>query len=132
MRTSSAKAKGRRLQDSVRDKFRKMFEDILENDDITSRQMGGAGTDVVLSPAAKKQIIFDVECKNQEKINIAKSLKQAEDNCSEGRIPALIFTKNRSKVYVAIELDRFLELIYPERYKKIMENSIQQINDNLV
>lgn len=111
-KTSSSKAKGRRLQDLVRDTFRFIFKDKLEEDDIVSRQMGGSGTDVVLTPAAKRLIPFDVEAKNQEKLNVTAALKQASDNAVNGRIPLLVFHRNHGKVYVGIEFDSFIKLIY--------------------
>ena len=72
--------------------------------------MGMSGEDIVLSPAAKKVINYSFECKNQERLNLWKSLEQAESNC-EGRNPVLVFKRNRSKIYVAIEFDHFIEII---------------------
>ena len=72
--------------------------------------MGMSGEDVVLSPAAKKVIPYSFECKNQERLNLWKSLEQAESNC-EDRQPVLVFKRNRSKVYVTIDFDHFIELI---------------------
>ena len=72
--------------------------------------MGMSGEDVVLSPAAKKVIPYSFECKNQERLNLWKSLEQAESNC-EDRQPVLIFKRNRSKIYAAIDFDHFIEII---------------------
>ena len=72
--------------------------------------MGMSGEDIVLSPAAKKVIPYSFECKNQERLNLWGSLEQAEGN-SQGRNPCLIFKRNRSKVYVALDFEHFLELI---------------------
>ena len=69
-----------------------------------------SGEDIVLSPAAKKAIRYSFECKNQERLNLWKSLEQAESNC-EDRTPVLVFKRNRSKTYVALEFDHFIELI---------------------
>ena len=79
--------------------------------------MGMSGEDIVLSPAAKRVIPYSFECKNQERLNLWKSLEQAESNC-EDRKPVLIFKRNRSKVYVAIEFEHFIELI-DEKTKEI-------------
>ena len=79
--------------------------------------MGMSGEDIVLSPAAKKVINYSFECKNQERLNLWKSLEQAEYNC-EDRNPVLIFKRNRSKIYAAIEFEHFMELI-DEKYKEI-------------
>ena len=48
----SSKAKGRRLQNLVRDLLRKKFHH-LEDDDIKSATMGIGGEDIVLSPRAR-------------------------------------------------------------------------------
>ena len=69
MKTRSAKNKGKRLQNSVRDILLETFTQ-LEEDDIKSTTMGESGEDIQLSPAARKLIPYAIECKNQEKINI--------------------------------------------------------------
>lgn len=112
MKASSSKAKGRRLQDFIRDKLREMFTG-LEDDDIKVAIMGESGEDIKLSPAARKVIPYSFECKNQERLNIWSSLDQAEENCN-GRTPLLVFKRNHSKTYVAIEVDSFLTLIKEE------------------
>lgn len=113
MKTSSKKAKGRKLQDFVRDKLRGLFNN-LEEDDIKSAIMGESGEDIKLSPAARKLIPYSFECKNQERLNVWSSLEQAEENCND-RTPVLVFKRNRSKTYVAIEIDSFLTLIKQEK-----------------
>ena len=69
-----------------------------------------SGEDIVLSPAAKRVIRYSFECKNQERLNLWSSLEQAKSNC-EDRSPVLVFKRNRSKIYVAIEFDHFIEMI---------------------
>ena len=75
--------------------------------------MGMSGEDIVLSPAAKRTIPYSFECKNQERLNLWGSLEQAEGN-SQDRQPVLVFKRNRSKVYVALDFEHFLELIDPK------------------
>lgn len=123
MKTSSCKGKGRRLQDYVRDTLRLIFKDKLENDDIKSAIMGTSGVDIVLSPAGKKLIPFAFECKNQEKLNVNKALLQAESNAKQG-IPILVFKKNRSKTYVAMEYDDFLKIVYNIDIEKLKNDLI--------
>jgi hypothetical protein len=72
--------------------------------------MGESGEDIKLSPAARKKIPYSFECKNQERLNIWSSLKQAEDN-SNNFDPVLIFKRNRTKTYACIDFDLFLTLI---------------------
>ena len=111
MKIKSAKAKGRNLQNLVRDKLRSIFVGkVLEEDDIKSQTMGMGGEDIVLSPSAKKVIPYSFECKNTERLNLWKSLEQCESNC-EDREPVLIMKRNRSDVYAIIKFDKFLNLI---------------------
>ena len=109
MKTRSAKNKGKRLQNSVRDLILEKFTQ-LEPDDVRSTTMGDSGEDVLLSPAARKLFPFSVECKNQEKLNIWSSLEQAETNAGK-HTPLLVFKRNRSKTYVALEIDNLLDLL---------------------
>ena len=110
MKARSAKNKGRKLQNLVRDRLRSVYTEILETNDIESQVMGMSGEDIVLSPAAKRVIPYSFECKNQERLNLWSSLDQAESNC-EDRQPVLVFKRNRSKIYVAIEFDHFIDMI---------------------
>ena len=105
----SSKAKGRRLQNLVRDTLRELYPNLHE-DDIKSQTMGMSGEDIVLSPAAREVIPYSFECKNKERLDLWKSLEQALTN-SNGRRPVLIIKRNRSRVYAVIEYDAFLDLI---------------------
>ena len=109
MKSRSAKNKGKRLQNSVRDILLETFQQ-LEPDDIRSAIMGESGEDIKLSPAARKLIPYSFECKNQEKLNVWDSLKQAEENSGDYD-PVLIFKRNRSKTYAVINIEKFIELI---------------------
>jgi len=112
MNVRSAKAKGRRLQNHVRDILQELFKPFLDPDDIKSQTMGMTGEDIVLSPAAQKCIKYSFECKNVERLNLWASLDQAETNSSD-RNPVLIIKKNKSKIYAVIEFNHFMELIDP-------------------
>ena len=109
MKTRSAKSKGRRLQNKVKEILLEAFTE-LEPDDIRTAIMGETGEDIKLSPAARREIPFSFECKNQEKINIWESLNQAEENSGDSN-PVLIFKRNRSKTYVVLEIEDFIDLI---------------------
>ena len=112
MKPSSAKGKGRRLQNYLRDKLYDYFPSLRQGD-IKTAVMGESGEDIILSPAARDLIPFSFECKNQERLNIWDSLSQSEENCEEN-IPAVVFKRNRSKTYIAFELDEFLKIIGEE------------------
>ena len=109
-KTRSAKAKGRRLQNQVRDLLLETFKDELEPDDIRSITMGDSGEDILFSPVARKLFPFSVECKNQERLSIWEALIQAEDNSGK-HAPLLIFKRNRSKTYAVLEFKELLKLL---------------------
>jgi len=121
MKTRSAKAKGRRLQNKIRDLLLEEFKD-LEPDDIRTAIMGETGEDIKLSPAARREIPFSFECKNQEKINIWESLNQAEENSGDYP-PVLIFKRNRSKTYAVLEIDDFIDIINEPKVTESLNES---------
>ena len=109
MKTRSAKNKGKRLQNDVRDLILETFTE-LEPDDVRSTTMGDSGEDILLSPAARKLFPFAVECKNQERLNIWESLEQAESNAGQ-HIPLVVFKRNRSKTYISMEINDLMRLL---------------------
>ena len=106
---ASRKAKGRVLQNKIVDELLRAFPE-LTSDDIVSVPASVNGRDIMLSAQAQRVIPYSIEAKNQEKLNIWSALQQAEDNVGN-LIPTLIFKRNRSKTYVAIELDEFIKII---------------------
>ena len=110
MKPRSAKNKGKRLQNKIRDIILEKFNNILEQDDVRSITMGDSGEDILLSPAARRVFPFSVECKNQEKLNIWEALDQAEGN-SGNHTPLVIFKRNRSKTYAVLEFKELLKLL---------------------
>tara|TARA_Y100001963_G_C6760600_1_gene439274 strand:+ start:1358 stop:1699 length:342 start_codon:yes stop_codon:yes gene_type:complete len=109
MKCKTSKAKGRRLQNLVRDLLKKAFPSLRE-DDIKSQTMGMCGEDIVFSPAAKDKIPYSFECKNQERLQLWAALDQAKDN-SEDRVPILVVKRNRTIPFAVLPLDKFMELI---------------------
>jgi len=65
MLTSSAKGKGRLLQQHVCAIIRKVFD--LPETDVVSRPMGSAGVDTMMSDRALKELPLSIECKNTKK-----------------------------------------------------------------
>lgn len=110
MKTSSAKSKGRRLQQLVRDSILDLFKD-LTPDDVRSTGMGQSGVDVQLSQAAKQLFSYSVECKNKERMNIWKELEQATENTEPNTEPLLVIKKNRTPAFAVITFKHFLELL---------------------
>ena len=65
MRPSSAKAKGRRLQQQIVSDLFKVFPELSEGD-LRSTSMGAGGEDIQASPFARSAInSFSIEAKNQ-------------------------------------------------------------------
>lgn len=112
MKPRSAKAKGRRFQQEVRDAFLDRVTQ-LEPDDIRSNPMGAPGEDLLLSPAARKFFPYAVECKNVEKLNIWEAIKQARAH-SDKYPPLVAFKRNTEEPFIAIPMNIFLELINVE------------------
>ena len=110
MKPRSAKNKGKRLQNTIRDLILEKLDSKLEPDDVRSITMGDSGEDILLSPAARKVFPFSVECKNQEKLNIWSALEQAEENSGD-HSPLVIFKRNRSKTYAVLEFEELLQLL---------------------
>jgi hypothetical protein len=110
MKTASAKAKGRKLQQEVRDYLRFIVKQHgLEDADVESRGMGQAGVDVILSPAAKKLLhTLEIECKNCEKLNVHQIFSEHYEKYRMTGIPLLVHSKNRSKTLVTMTLNTFL------------------------
>jgi ABC-type phosphonate transport system ATPase subunit len=110
MKPSSAKAKGRRLQNEVAAAFLRLSPD-LRPGDVRPAIMGESGTDIKLSPLAERLIPFDTECKYQERLNIWAALAQTTANARPGRTPLLVFRRNWSETYATLPLDDLLGLL---------------------
>ena len=97
MKTSSAKAKGRRLQQH----FMKLLIEKLDIDpeDIESRSMGAGGEDLIMARAARSKFPYSIECKNQESVNVWKAYEQAEENSGDYE-PIVVLKRNNTKPLV--------------------------------
>ena len=107
MKTSSAKAKGRRFQQWVRDQLIEQLD--VHPEDIESRSMGAGGEDLILARAAREKFPYSIECKNQESINIWKAYEQAQEN-SKNYEPIVIIKRNNTKPLVLVAADFFMKL----------------------
>ena len=108
MKTSSAKAKGRRLQQQ----FMQLLIEKLDIDpeDIESRAMGSGGEDLIMSKAARNKFPYSIECKNQESLNIWKAWDQANGNKGLYE-PLVVIKKNGVRPLVVLDAENFLEMI---------------------
>lgn len=108
MRVQSAKAKGRRLQQKVRDALLDGRPD-LHPDDIRSTAMGQNGEDILFSSAARKVYPYSIECKCVEKLNIWEAINQAKENAGP-HIPMVAFSRNNEDMWVVIPMSKFIDL----------------------
>ena len=108
MKTSSAKAKGRRLQQ----KFMQLLIEKLDIDpeDIESRSMGAGGEDLIMSKAARTKFPFSIECKNQEKLNIWSAWEQANSNKGIYE-PLVVIKRNGTTPLVVLDANVFLDYV---------------------
>ena len=112
MKTKSAKAKGRKLQQWVTQEISSITGIKAGKDcDIESRTMGISGPDIILRNAAWEMFPFSVECKNQERLNIREAIKQAKDNEIKGTNWLLVTKRNRECPIVHLDAEVFFEIM---------------------
>ena len=107
MRPQSAKAKGRRLQQWVRDKLIEMLD--VHPEDIESRSMGAGGEDLIMARAARSKFPHSIECKNVEKLNIWDAYEQASANRGDYE-PIVVIKKNGKKPLVVVDAEYYIQL----------------------
>ena len=118
---ASRKAKGRRLQQAVR-------QDLIDRlgidpGDVQSTAMGQSGCDLYLSPAARAQFPFGVECKAQEAIALPAWWKQCARNAAaEGLAPLLILKQSRREPLAVLRWTDLLSLLrHDHRWQNLAE-----------
>ena len=107
MKTQSAKAKGRRLQQWMRDLLVEKLD--VHPADVESRSMGAGGEDLIMARAARKKFPYSIECKNQEKVNIWDAYDQAQENSGDYE-PIVVLKRNNTKPLVLVDADYFVRL----------------------
>ena len=107
MKTQSAKAKGRKLQQWMRNLLIEKLE--VHPEDIESRSMGAGGEDLIMARAAREKFPMSIECKNQEKVNVWEAYKQPEDN-SGNYEPVVVIKRNKVKPLVVVDAEYFVSL----------------------
>ena len=111
MRTSSRKAKGRRLQNWVRDSLLSIFTN-LDDNDVMCAIMGETGADIKLSNPAKKLIPYSFECKNKETFKgIYDIIAQAQSNAKASDVPIAVIKMNKFQPLVIVDATHFFNLI---------------------
>lgn len=110
MKTSSAKQKGRKLQQWVRDEIIKVFPELTLSD-VRSTSMGASGEDVLLSPKARAKFPFSVECKAHAAFSIYTHYEQALSNSTMEAAPLLIIRGNNKKPLAVVDAKYFINII---------------------
>ena len=111
MKARSAKAKGRALQNLVRDRVMQSFPNFELDIDIRSAIMGETGEDIKLSSKARESFPFSVECKSLKTISVYRHYDQARKNCPPEAQPLVVVKENRRKPLAVIDFEYFMEMI---------------------
>jgi len=110
MKPNSRKAKGRYLQNIMRDRIIKLYP-VLGKDDIRTSLMSETGADVKLtSPTARKLFPYSIECKNRRDFKtLFKYFNQARRHVALE--PLLVVKMNREKPLAIVDLEHLFQLI---------------------
>ena len=106
MKPQSAKGKGRRFQQWVRDMLIEHRD--IHPEDIESRSMGAGGEDLIMARDARQKFNFSIECKNVEKLNVYEAYAQASANSGDHE-PILFMKKNHKKPLVVVDAEWFIK-----------------------
>jgi len=109
MRPQSAKAKGRRFQQWVRDMLIEHRD--IHPEDIESRSMGAGGEDIMMARDARQKFPFSIECKNVEKLNVYDAYDQACANSGDNT-PILFMKRNGKKPLAVVDAEWFIKNVY--------------------
>lgn len=108
MKAQSAKAKGRKLQQWTRDRVLDIYSH-LEEDDVRSTSMGVSGSDLQLSPLARKSFQYDVECKSLARVAVYRFIDQCNNRGDQE--PLVIVKENRRRPLAIVDAEHFFELL---------------------
>ena len=118
---ASRKAKGRRLQQAVRQDLVDCLG--IDPGDILSTAMGQSGCDIYLSPAARALFPYGVECKAQETISLPAWWEQCTANAeAEGLAPLLVLKQSRREALAVLRWADLLALLRQDcRWQNLAE-----------
>jgi hypothetical protein len=112
VKTSSAKAKGRRHQQDVARKIGDAIGcEVGPDEEVASREMSQDGTDIRLVGRARELFPFSVECKNCERWSLHEWVSQAISNQVDGTDWLVVAKRNRSKPVAIMDFEALLNLI---------------------
>ena len=110
MKPNSRKAKGRYLQNIVKERIIKLYP-VLGKDDIRTSLMSESGTDIKLtSHTARKLFPYSIECKNRQDFKtLYNYFSQARRHVALE--PLLCVKMNRERPLAIIDLEHLFQLI---------------------
>lgn len=96
------------MQQWVRDQILSLFLK-LEPDDVRSTSMGATGEDVQLSPAARRYVPYQIECKNKATSQVHTYYNQAKEH---GTHEPLVIVKMDHDIPLAVlSAEHFFNLL---------------------
>ena len=104
----SGKAKGANGQKEMRDLLLSAFPE-LELDDVRSTSMGAPGEDLLLSPAARRLIPFNIEVKRRKRIAFCRWMDQAVTHGTHK--PVCFFREDNKEWFACIKARDLLDLL---------------------
>jgi hypothetical protein len=108
IKPASAKQKGRSFQQQTRDLILSLFLQ-LEPDDVKSTSMGAQGEDIQLSPAARKLIPYQIECKAKARAQVYTWYEQAKAHGDHE--PLVVIKQDRKKPLVVVDAEHFFKIL---------------------
>lgn len=113
MKPACCKQKGRAFQQFGAREILAAFEGRLETGDVKSISMGASGSDLVLSPLARRLLPYDFEFKCQEEhvFSVWSTINQCVARCGEGLIPIVVTRKNHTEPIAMIPLAHWCEML---------------------
>ena len=117
---AARKAKGRQLQQTVRDAVLALDPALVLNDDVRSTPMGSGGADLMLSTVAKKVFPYAVECKNSEKATVWAAYEQALAHAKLDPTlqPVAVMKRNHGPTLAIVSFEHFMALLTQLKAKK--------------
>jgi hypothetical protein len=112
IKPQSAKSKGRKFQQDVRDTLLHAFDEILTFNDIRSTSMGAQGSDLIMSQLALTVLPYDFECKKQQAPQLWQAASQSAARASQ--VPVAVFSCNHlplERAVVALPQPHFFGLV---------------------
>jgi len=111
IKISSRKAKGRNLQKEICRKIADMLKIEYDQQDdrclIHSREMGQAGSDIILRGDVYDRFPFSVECKATEQIALPSFMEQAKQNTKADQFPLVVIKNKKLPPTVVMEWETF-------------------------